>query len=301
MDDPLVPTKVDGCARLGIQAAGALSVIFILVAEILVFVKGGDEASGGWVVVGLGYLGLMATTGLLGRWVTKGDLEESKHYFLFVAQAVGILLLACGFLVAIYLKEAPTFMIGGTAGPVIMEKTGQPRGGPLQLVLNNNQSNVVAIYENPCTGFMFASKISENERYSVRVKGQPSGALCRVMNGEGVALKHLVGGDGVKIVCETAWTIGGVVLFSGPGQWPPGLILVNNPQTMPEQLPIISGTGAWFFPTPVLDSNQYSVTIAVQPPTLQCTVENNVGIATAPVINIQVKCTGVTPPPTPPK
>jgi len=187
--------------------------------------------------------------------------------------------------------------IGGAAGPVIMETIQPPRGGPLQIVLDNNATTTVMVGPTSCQSFLFNKKVSQGVRYSVTVKSQPSGALCSLMGASGVASKNLLGNDGIRVNCLAAWLIGGVVLFSGGTQWPPGLILSNNQQ---EQLMIQSGTGSWYFQTPVLNQTQYSVTIFQSPPSLTCTIPDKaVGIATAPVVDIQVKCTMV-PTPAPP-
>jgi hypothetical protein len=296
MDDPLVPKSVSGGTRLLVQIICALAVIFIFVAILLIFIEGGKTGSGGWVVVGTGFILTTSTTGVLVRWVMKNELEESKHFYLLVSQALSLVVLSAGFLAVIYAGESPLFYIGGAVGPVIMEQGAQPRGGPLQLMLNNNQSNVLTIGQTPCQSFVFPTKVAKDEKYSVTLKAQASGSFCQVLNGNGIGSKNLLGNDGIRLQCQAAWIIGGVVLFSGGGQWPPGLILANNQQ---EQIQLQSGSGSWFFPTPVPNQSQYSVTIFQQPPSLTCQTDKPVGIATAPVIDIQVKCTS-NPTPAPP-
>jgi hypothetical protein len=237
-----------------------------------------------------------ATTGVIVRWVIKNELEESKHFYLLLSQSFALMILSAGFLAVIYAAPNNQYYVGGSVGPVLMEQGAQPRGGPLQLMLDNNVSNIITIGQTPCQGFLFSTKIVEEARYSVTLKMQPSGSFCRVLNGQGVASKNLLGNDGIRVQCDAAWLIGGVVLFSGGGTWPPGLILANN---MQEQLPIQASSGSWYFPTPVPNQSQYSVTIFQQPPSLSCTPEKNVGIASAPVIDVQIKCTSV-PTPAPP-
>lgn len=302
MDDPLVPKSVNGCTRLTVQIICALAVIFIFVAALLTFIQGGKTDSGGWVVVGLGFILTTSTTGVLAWWVMKNELEESKHFYLIVSQALALVVLAAGFLAVMYAGETPYYYIGGSAGPVIMEQGTQPRGGPLQIMLNNNQSQIITIGQTTCQPFLFPTMVGEDERYAVTLKMQPSGSLCQLIGGNGVAKKNLLGNDGVKINCQTAWLIGGIMLYSGGAPWPTGLTMVNNPNTpSQEMLPIVQSSGNWYFPTPVLNGAAYSVTFAQTPPSLTCTVEKNTGLAQAPVQDIQIKCSPApTTPPTPP-
>jgi len=281
-----------------VQITCALAVIFIFVAALLTFIEGGKTGSGGWIVVGAGFLLTTGTTAVLARWVMKNELEESKHFYLLVSQSVALMVLSAGFLAVIYSTETPTYFIGGAAGPVIIEQIQPSRGGPLQIMMDNNASTNIMIGPTSCQSFLFNKKVTQGVKYSVAIKSQPSGALCSLMGASsGAASKNLLGNDGIRLNCLAAWLIGGVVLFSGGTQWPPGLILANNQQ---EQLQIQSGTGSWYFPTPVLNQTQYSVTIAASPPALTCTIPDKaVGIATAPVIDIQVKC-ALNPTPAPP-
>jgi hypothetical protein len=273
-----------------------LAVIFIFVAVLLIFIEGGKTGSGGWIVVGTGFLLTTSTTGVLVRWVMKNELEESKHFYLLVSQALALVVLSAGFLAVIYAGETPYFFIGGAVGPVIMEQGTQPRGGPLQIVLDNNQSNVITVGQTACQSFLFANKVAKDVKYSVTLKSQPSGSLCSIQGGGGIATKNVLGNDGIRMQCQTAFLIGGIILFSGGGQWPPGLILQNNQQ---EQLQIQSSTASWYFPTPVVNGQQYSVTIAQQPPSLSCVPDKNIGLAALPVTDVQIKCSPV-PTPVPP-
>jgi len=292
----LVPKSVSGCTRLVVQITCALAVIFIFVAVLLIFIEGGKTGSGGWIVVGAGFLLTTSTTGALVRWVMKNELEESKHFYLLVSQSLALVVLSAGFLAVIYATETPLFYIGGAVGPIFMEQGAQPRGGPLQIVLNGNQSNVLVVGQTSCQSFLFANKIAKDQKYAVTLKSQASGSFCQILNGNGIGSKNLLGNDGIRVQCQAAWLIGGVVLFSGGGQWPPGLILANNNV---EQLQIQSGSGPWYFPTPVLNQTQYSVTIFQTPPSLTCKTDKPVGIALAPVTDIQVTCTS-NPTPAPP-
>jgi len=209
---------------------------------------------------------------------------------------VGLLVLSAGFLAVIYAPENPVFYIGGAAGPVLMETGAQPRGGPLQLMLNNNASNIITIGTNPCQSFLFPTKIHLEDRYSVTIKNQASAALCRVQNGVGLASKNLLGNDGIRVTCDPGWLIGGIVLFSGT--LPPGMILQNNQQ---ESLSVPSGatTSGWYFPTPVKNFTNYAVTVTQSPPGLSCTPSKNVGVALTPVIDVAITCQ-VVPTPAPP-
>jgi len=299
MDDPLVPKNVSGVTRLAVQIICALAVIFIFVAALLTFIEGGKTGSGGWIVVGAGFILTTSTTGVLVRWVMKNELEESKHFYLLVSQALALMVLASGFLAVIYATEVPTYYIGGAAGPIIIENIQPPRGGSLQIQMDGNASTNVNFGSSSCQSFLFNKKVSEGTRYSVAIKSQPSGSLCSISGGTGVASKNLLGNDGIRVLCQTAWLIGGIVIFSGgtPSQWPTGLILQNNQQ---EQIPIPASTGSWYFPTPVLNMNQYAVTILATPPSLTCTIpDKSAGVADSPKTDIQLKCTYV-PTPAPP-
>jgi len=297
MDDPLVPKSVSGCTRLLVQITCALAVIFIFVAVLLIFIEGGKTGSGGWVVVGVGFLVILGTTGVFVRWIIKNELEESKHLYLLVTQALALMLLSAGFLAVIYASETPLYYIGGSAGPVIMETgVSPPRGGSLQLLLNNNQSNILTIGTAPCAPFLFATRIPQDEKYSVTFKSQPSGSLC-TMFASGIAKKNLLGNDGIRVNCQPAWLIGGNIFLTGGGVWGPGLVLVNNGQ---EQLQVQSETNPWYFPTPVANNSRYAVTVTQSPASLQCTVDKGgSGLAITSVTDVQISCKGV-PTPAPP-
>jgi len=297
MDDPLVPKSVSGCTRLAVQITCALAVIFIFVAVLLIFIEGGKTGSGGWVVVGIGFLLILGSTGVIVRWVMKNELEESKHMYLLVSQALALIVLSAGFLAVIYAAETPTYYIGGAAGPVIMETGVTPaRGTSLQLVLNNNQSNIISIGTSSCQSFLFATRIPKDEKYSVTFKSQPSGALC-TMFASGIASKNLLGNDAIRVNCLAAWLIGGNVFLSGGGVWGPGLVLSNNGQ---EQINVQSDTAGWYFPTPILNNTRYAVAVMQSPAGLACTIPDKAGgLATAPLTDIQVQCKG-TPTPAPP-
>ena len=303
MDDPLVPKSVSGCNRLVLQLGCALALIFIFVSALLVFIEGGKTESGGWLVVGTGFLFTVGTTGVLTRWVIKNELEDAKHMYLLVAQSLALIVLSAGFLSVIYATEVPYYYIGGAAGPVILEQSGQ-RGGVLQIMLDNNQSNVISIGQSSCQSFLFPEKVAKDTRYSVTLKSQPSGSLCTLSGGSGAASKNLLGNDGVRVNCNAAWLVGGVVLFTGaPTQWPQGVMLMNTPPApaAQEQITLQSSSGAWYFPTPILNNSQYSISVSPTTPTsVSCTIPDKaVGFATSAITDIQVKCV-LQPTPAPP-
>jgi len=300
MDD-LVPKGVTGSTRLAMQITCALAMT-LFVAVLLIIIEGsilllfGKAVSGGWLVVGAGFLLTTGTTGVLVRRVMKNELE-SKHVSLLVAQAVSLVVLSAGFLAVINATDTPYYYIGGAAGPIIMENGARPRGGPLQIMLNNNQSNVITIGQTACQSFLFPTKVAQDVGYSVTMKTQPSGSLCTVNGGSGIASKDLLGNDGIRVNCQAAWLVGGVILFNGGANWPQGLVLAINGGT--DQILIQSPVDPWYFPTPILHYSQYSVVIVQQPPSLTCVLDRSAGIALAPVVDVQVKCTLV-PTPAPP-
>lgn len=288
MDDPLVPKSVSGCTRILVQITCALAVIFIFVSVLLMFIEGGKTNSGGWIVVGTGFLLTLATTGVLARWVMKNELEESKHTYLLLSQALSLVVLSAGFLAVIYATEPIFFFIGGAAGPVILEQITPPRGNALQIMLDNNQSNVISIGQSSCQSFLFPTKVAKDVRYSVTLKSQPSGSLCTLMGGSGIASKNLLGNDGIRINCLQAWLIGGQILYGGGGQLPPGLVLQNSQELLPITPNMMT---SFWFPTPVVNNGQYSVSVQTQPPGANCIATKNVGLAIAPVLDVQITCT----------
>ena len=153
------------------------------------------------------------------------------------------------------------------------------------LVLQNNGGDDLAIANNG--SFEFSSPAFDGQSYNVTVAQQPTIPFqsCEVSNGSGI----IAGEDitNIDIVCTVlpAYTVGGTV----SGLNGSGLVLQNNAG---DGLAIVDN-GSFEFATPVLDQQNYEVTVATQPtqPSQTCLVVNGSGtVDGADVTNIEVSC-----------
>ena len=167
-----------------------------------------------------------------------------------------------------------TFVIGGTV-------TGLVGSG---LVLTNNGGD-----DKPITAdgaFMFATKIASSAPYSVAIKTQPAGQTCDVSGATGI-----VGASNVSTVvvnCDpTRYTVGGTVTGLE------GTAVLRNNGT---DLATLTANGTFAFPTTLAATNNYTVTVMMQPaypPRSQtCVVMMGTGqVTNANITSVTVTCT----------
>ena len=149
------------------------------------------------------------------------------------------------------------------------------------LVLQNNAANDLSITANG--GFNFTSALADGSSYAVTVKTQPTSQFCSVTTGIGT----LAGANitAVNVSCGDVPTYSIGLSVSGLTG---NLVLQNNGG---DDLSI-STNGSFTFPTALIDSSSYAVTILTKPVGQSCVLTNSSGtISAANVTNISVVCT----------
>jgi hypothetical protein len=133
------------------------------------------------------------------------------------------------------------------------------------------------------TSFNFGPILSNEVGYDVTAPDQPSGQLCTVTNGSGVATTANI--SNVVVTCSNkTFDVGGTI----SGLTASGLVLANGSDT----LTVPAGATSFTMPTGVAYGSSYNVTVTTQPTGLTCDVTNGTGtMGTTAVTNIAVKCT----------
>jgi hypothetical protein len=171
----------------------------------------------------------------------------------------------------------PTYHIGGTV--VGLVGTG--------LVLRNAAGEDLAVPA-LAKSFQFATPVASGGSYTVTVKTQPSNPAqtCTVGGGTGTMQSADVA---VTVTCSTnGYAVGGAVT----GLTAAGLVLHDSANA--EDLPVAANATSYAFASSVASGTPYTVTIALQPPGLTCTVANATGtMGSSAVSNVDVSCTVV--------
>jgi hypothetical protein len=162
-----------------------------------------------------------------------------------------------------------TFSVGGTVS-----------GLAGAVVLRINGGNNLSVSANGA--FSFPAPLADGSGYNVTVLTQPAGQSCSVTSGTGTIAGANVTGVGISCAVNT-FTVGGTVSgLSG------NLVLQNNGA---DNL-TVSANGAFAFPTALLNSGAYNVTVLTQPSGRTCTVANGAGtVSGANVTTVTVTCT----------
>ncbi len=171
--------------------------------------------------------------------------------------------------------------------------------GTLQLADNGNDSITLnagnTSFNMPWNAAYFVQSIDPNSGatvsggvYSLTVSQQPTGQTCQVFNGNGVIVSSSI--TNINVICvntaQQTSPIGGTL--SGLNQGESVTLLDNGGDNL-----IRLSNGVFTFPTNVIQSYQYNVTVLAQPTTQICTVTNGNGTSPgggASISNVQVNC-----------
>jgi N-acetylneuraminic acid mutarotase len=157
------------------------------------------------------------------------------------------------------------------------------------VVLQNFGSNTITVSANG--NFQFSTPMAGGAPYSVSVLTQPSGETCAPTNGSGTGTAGP--GSSVDIVCTyPSFTIGGEVYFGFPS-----VVLQLNGGD--DTTVLFFGTGSSYQFSELLPiGTPYAVTVATQPPGLNCTVavgsDPASGIANSNISSVVFGCAPVT-------
>ena len=136
------------------------------------------------------------------------------------------------------------------------------------------------------TSFSFGAVLVAGSSYNVTVQTQPTGLMCTVANGGGIAAAANVTAPAVNCAAADYALEGSVSGLSASG-----LVLADGNATLPVA---VSATAFSFGPILVAGSS-YNITVQTQPTGLVCTVANGSGTAaTADVTTPAVSCVPAT-------
>ena len=188
---------------------------------------------------------------------------------LVLGSLVGLVIAGCGGTVSAPIGGTLTGLSGGTT-----------------LTLLNNGANPLAVSANGF--FTFSTTIQSGSTYNVTVGAQPIGEICTVTNGSGVINSSGAAVTNVAVNC-VANIVSNTVVFGNLTGLPAGdqVTLVNGSDTL-----LLTGNGAFGFPTAVPVGNTYNVTLKSQSPGLNCTLANVSGTipATGSITPVVVSC-----------
>jgi hypothetical protein len=173
-------------------------------------------------------------------------------------------------------NPSPTFTLGGNVSGLAADQSA---------ILQNNGSADLTVSTNGA--FTFAQTIVGN--YGVTVSRQPSGQICSVSQGTGIASAAV---NNVQVTCvnlpANSFTVGGQISGLAAGA---SLVLQNSSTANLT----ISANGGFTF-SPVAAGSSYAVTVLTQPVGQTCTVNNGTGTVAANVSNVTVACVNNTTP-----
>ena len=154
-------------------------------------------------------------------------------------------------------------------------------GANKTLTLKNNGADVLSITANG--GSTFATQYEKGTAYAVTVGLQPSGQLCKVVDGAGTITSDLTS---LTVNCVNTYTIGGTVTGLTLGK---KFILTNNKT----DALTISANGAFVFKNAIIEGESYAASIGIQPSGQKCVLSGGSGTnVTSNVSTVNVNCDG---------
>lgn len=154
-------------------------------------------------------------------------------------------------------------------------------GNNKTLTLQNNSADNLSITANG--GSTFASQYLKGTNYAVTVSLQPTGQLCKVVDGTGTINSDLTS---LTVNCFNTYTIGGTVTGLMLGK---KFILTNNKT----DALTIAANGAFVFKNAIIEGESYAASIGIQPAGQKCVLSNGSGTnVTSNVSSVNVNCDG---------
>ena len=165
---------------------------------------------------------------------------------------------------------APTYTVGGSISGLTSEG----------LILVNGTDTATPNAGD--TSFTFPTAVVAGTSYDVSVQLQPDAVNCTVAGGTGVVGSANV--TDVAVTCASAaFTLGGTI----SGLTGSGLVLANGTDTTSPA----PGATTFTFPTKLVATASFNVTVSTQPAGQTCTVSNGTGvILTSSVNNVDITC-----------
>jgi hypothetical protein len=264
-----------------VQIFTALSLILVIVSIICAFIKGGQEYFTAYIVIAASMALILASTGVLVRWILADELPESKHSYLVGFQFLALMILSCGMLAQVYMEfphENAVFGVAtnvtGFGGAVHLEAVG----------MDNSAISASAPFSSGLVStFSFPQHIKEGTDFSIKVTN-PDSSLC-----SGSSTRTAANDVLINVMCRAAYTVHGTVagLLKNP------VVLEVSDITQPSTKSTVSvaADGKFSFPDPIIAGDTYSVTPQQQPSDATCTVtQGNTGISGPGMTEALVQC-----------
>jgi hypothetical protein len=212
-------------------------------------------------------MNLMPTAAGRGRWCKMGRLSGLLFSSILIVSG-------CGGGNGGGDASAPppvSYAIGGTV-------SGLNSGTQIVLLNNGGDTKTVTV----SGAFSFATPLASGASFAVTVGTAPAGEACSVSNGSGTVGTANV--TNVAIVCNTLFTIGGVVTGLDSGSQ---VVLLNNGGNGLT----VTANGTFSFTTSLASTSAYVVTVGTAPTGETCTVSNGSGnVGAADVTNVMLAC-----------
>jgi 6-phosphogluconolactonase (cycloisomerase 2 family) len=172
--------------------------------------------------------------------------------------------------------SSQTYLVAGSL-------TGLSSSGA-SVTLANNGGDPLVLDANG--GFHFATPLPDGATYSITVASEPAGETCTVINGTGTVNAGNV--TSIAVSCSAVpaqYTVGGAVAGLSTGQ---SVTLKDNGS----DTVTVSANGPFVFPTSLVNSAAYDVTVGTQPTGETCAASHATGtINNTNVASVSVVCT----------
>lgn len=151
---------------------------------------------------------------------------------------------------------------GGGNGNLALSGTITGLTKPDLVLINKKTNERLAIPANS-TSFVFTRLAAVDEEFDIEVDTQPTGALCKALNGSNIGKANAYTSYTIAFSCVTnPYTLGGNV----SGLRYPGLVLANGADLVSVLPPATADAKVAFtFPSTVGDGSPYGVTVLSQP------------------------------------
>jgi len=172
---------------------------------------------------------------------------------------------------------------GGSDGSTPTSSTA-PVGGKVaglngSITLSNNGGDLLIL--NTDTAYRFAREVTRGVGYQVAVDSKPSDQLCTVSNAIGVVSGEVRNVD-ISCITPPQYSVGGTVT---------GLVGSLKLRNNGGDEITLTADGAYTFPSTIMSTTAYQVTLYDEAANQDCTVSNGTGTISGTVVNVNVSCT----------
>ncbi len=147
------------------------------------------------------------------------------------------------------------------------------------ITISNNGGDFLLL--NTDTAYRFAREVTRGGSYQVAVDNKPADQLCTVSNATGVVSGEVRNVD-ISCITPPQYSVGGTVT---------GLVGALKLRNNGGDEITLTADGAYTFPSTVMSTTGYQVTVYDEEANQDCTVSNGTGTISGAVTNVNVSCT----------